>query len=125
LERGASFLTAIGSAASLLRARKAAQTLIEIWSRVATEAQTIESLGKHDVERTVLALHATRCPRLRFASSGQALPGSPTDRWIDSPGVSHLDEGHVNAVPDPREVSLDRERPVTGVLHCAHDVAAR
>ncbi|CCD97412.1 putative pyrophosphorylase modD (molybdenum transport component) [Bradyrhizobium sp. ORS 375] len=41
LEKGASILRAHGSAAGLLRSWKVAQTLIEIWSGVATEAAAI------------------------------------------------------------------------------------
>lgn len=58
LAKGAPILTAYGPAAALLRSWKVAQTLIEIWSGVATEARAIV-----DAARAVAPNIAVTCTR--------------------------------------------------------------
>lgn len=64
LEPGKPILTAHGSASALLRSWKVAQTLIEVWSGVATEAQAI------------VAAATAVAPRIAVACTRKNIPGT-------------------------------------------------
>jgi molybdenum transport protein len=62
LEKGAPILTAQGAAAGLLRSWKVAQTLIEIWSGVATEAAAIVGAARAVVPGIAVACTRKNVP---------------------------------------------------------------
>lgn len=81
LDRGSPILTAHGPAASLLRSWKVAQTLIEIWSGVATDARAIVDAATAVAPRIVVACTRKNTPGTkRFAVAAVKAGGAVMHR---------------------------------------------
>jgi molybdenum transport protein len=81
LEKGAPILSAHGPASALLRGWKVAQTLIEIWSGVATEAQAIVSAARSVAPDITVACTRKNVPGVkRFAVAAVKAGGAVMHR---------------------------------------------
>lgn len=81
LERGSPILTAHGPAAALLRSWKVAQTLIEIWSGVASDARAIVDAARAVSPRIVVACTRKNTPGTkRFAVAAVKAGGAVMHR---------------------------------------------
>ncbi|MDR3468991.1 MAG: ModD protein [Xanthobacteraceae bacterium] len=81
LERGAPILTARGAATALLRSWKVAQTLIEVWSGVATEARAMVAAARAEAPDVVVACTRKNVPGTkRFAVAAVRAGGAVMHR---------------------------------------------
>ena len=81
LEKGAPILSAYGPASALLRSWKVAQTLIEIWSGVATDAAAIVSAARSVVPDITVACTRKNVPGVkRFAVAAVKAGGAVMHR---------------------------------------------
>jgi molybdenum transport protein len=111
LEPGAKILTARGSAAGLLRSWKVAQTLIEIWSGVATAARAIVDVAGAVSPRVVVACTRKNMPGTkRFAVAAIRAGGATMHRLGLSETVLVFPEHQAFLGSDPLVASVDRLR---------------
>ena len=108
LDRGAPVLTAHGAAPALLRAWKVAQTLIEVWSGVASEAHALVSAARAVSPDVVVACTRKNVPGTkRFAVAAIKAGGAVRHRLGLSESILLFPE-HVEFCPDRPLMDLAR-----------------
>jgi molybdenum transport protein len=111
LERGAPILSAHGPAAALLRSWKVAQTLIEIWSGVATGARAIVDAATAVAPRIAVACTRKNTPGTkRFAVAAVKAGGAVMHRLGLSETVLVFPEHRAFLGDQPLETLVERLR---------------